>query len=148
MHGAGTSPAGSWHGVALMMEQNLVLLSLQEGHKAQEAAPWHCQELRLGLGTSHTTLLQIWELTLPSLFFCFKGIEDFLEKQGQGSLGEVEQTPGFFPFLRKDQEGKWFPLPVLGYHTLAVQGLVDIPCWQVLGMVHPGEGTEYKNISH
>lgn len=120
------------------------LLSFQEGHKAEEAADWHCQELRLCLWTSHTALLQIWISPCPHSLSASRG-SGFPGEPGSGLSGRVAADTWVFSFIKKDQEGKWFPLPVLGYHTLPVPGFgAGCSLLQVLGKVYPGEGTRYK----
>lgn len=121
------------------MEQNLVLLSFQEGHKAKESAHWHWQDLTLCLWTSHTTLLQSCDLTLPSLFFCLKGMRiSWRSRVRSGADTWV------FSFIKIRSRSEMVPCACAGISHTGSAWLwwLDIPCWQVLGMVYPGEDTK------
>lgn len=61
-----------------------------------------------GCAFGHHTphVLQIWDLTLPSLFFCFEGIRNSWRTGVRARWERWSRRLGFFPLLKKDQEGK------------------------------------------
>lgn len=106
------------------MEENLVLPVLPGGSQSKGSSSLALPGSQtVPLDITHNTAADL-ESNLALTLFLLRGDEDFLENQSQGSLGEVEQTLGFFPLLKKDQEAKLFPLPVLGYHTMAMPRFV------------------------
>lgn len=102
------------------------LLSFQEGHKAEEAADWHCSGCAFG---HHTQPCCRSGSHLALTLFLLQGDQDFLENQGQGSLGELQQTPGFFPLLKKIKKGNGSLCLCWDITHCQCLGLVlDVPC--------------------
>lgn len=126
------------------MEQNLVLPALPGGSQSKGSSSLALPGAQPApLNITHDTAADLGS-NLALTLFLLQGDEDFLENQGQGLLGEVEQTPGFFSFIKKRSRREMVPSPCarVSHTGSAWVWWLDIPCWQVLGMVYPGEETK------
>lgn len=123
------------------MEQNLVLPVLPGGSQSKGTSSLALLGAQtVPLDITHDTAADLGS-NLALTLFLLQGCEDFLENQGQGSLGEVEQTPGFFSFIKKRSRREMVPSACARLSHTGSAGVwwLDIPCWQVLGKFIQGK---------